>query len=61
MSPGLQLSNLCIFMVGFMIDPSAQALGRSLEKSDFAVKQQFHARLERVNDIDNDTGDPRGY
>jgi hypothetical protein len=34
-SPGLQKKILCIFLVGFIIDPSAQALGTSFKSLDF--------------------------
>ena len=36
-SPGLQTKNLCIFLVGFIIDPSAQTLGTSFRSSDFSL------------------------
>jgi hypothetical protein len=41
-SPGLQTKNLCIFLVGFIIDPSAQALGTSFRNADFSLEELLH-------------------
>ena len=48
-SPGLQKKNLCIFLVGFMIDPSAQALGTSFKILEISGEEFLTSGLERVN------------
>ena len=49
----LRKKSLCIFLVGFIIDPGAEALGTTFKNSIFPLEHFLLPGLERVKVVDS--------